>query len=88
MTTATERIPIHEQVRSFIGSSLKMLIDGRWIDAASGKTFPTYDPATGEILTKVAEGSHADMDQAVVAARKAFERGGGDAGSRPRSPAD
>lgn len=75
MTTATERTPIHDQVRSFIGSSRNMLINGGWSDAVSGKTFPTYNPATGEVLTLVAEGNHADVDRAVLAARNAFERG-------------
>src|SRR6266487_2484047 len=53
----------------------KMLIDGRWVDSASGKTFPTVNPATGEVITYVAEGDKADVDRAVKAARKAFEQG-------------
>ena len=52
-----------------------MLIGGRWLEAASGKTFPTYNPATGEVLAHVAEGNSADVDKAVIAARKAFESG-------------
>src|SRR4029079_13725674 len=43
--------------------------------AASGKTFPTYNPATGEALAHVAEGNSVDVDRAVLAARKAFESG-------------
>src|SRR6478735_12076609 len=54
---------------------IKMLIDGRWIDSASGKTFPTINPATGEVIAHVAEGDKADVDRAVKAARKAFEQG-------------
>lgn len=53
----------------------KLLIDGAWVDAESGKTFETYNPATEEVLTKVAEGGKADVDKAVKAARKAFEHG-------------
>lgn len=53
----------------------KLLIDGNWVDAESGKTFETYNPATEEVLAKVAEGSKADVDKAVKAARKAFEEG-------------
>src|SRR5438874_606829 len=53
----------------------KMLIDGRWVDSVSGKTFPTINPATGEEITQVAEGDKADVDLAVKAARKAFEDG-------------
>jgi phenylacetaldehyde dehydrogenase len=52
-----------------------MLIDGKWIEAASGKTFPTYNPATGDILAQVAEGDREDIDRAVKAARRAFESG-------------
>lgn len=53
----------------------KMLIDGKWVDAASGKTFTTENPATGEVICKVAEGDKADIDKAVAAARRAFESG-------------
>jgi len=52
-----------------------MLIGGRWVEAASGKTFSTYNPATGEVLAQVAEGNSADVDRAVTVARKAFESG-------------
>jgi aldehyde dehydrogenase (NAD+) len=53
----------------------KMLIGGRWVEAASGKTFETLNPATGEVICRVAEGDKADIDLAVRAARKAFESG-------------
>ncbi len=53
----------------------KMLIDGKWIDAASGKTFETINPATGDTICQVAEGDKSDVDKAVAAARKAFESG-------------
>jgi aldehyde dehydrogenase (NAD+) len=53
----------------------KMLIDGRWVDSASGKTFETLNPATGEVIAQVAEGDREDVDRAVKAARKAFETG-------------
>jgi phenylacetaldehyde dehydrogenase len=75
MSTAIEQTPMHEQVRAFIGSPRQMLIGGRWTVAASGKTFPTFNPATGEVLTHVAEGDRPDVDRAVLAARNAFERG-------------
>ena len=52
-----------------------MLIGGRWFDAASGRTFATYNPATGEVLAQVAEGDRADVNQAVKAAGTAFEGG-------------
>jgi aldehyde dehydrogenase (NAD+) len=52
-----------------------MLIGGKWVDSASGKTFATQNPATGETICQVAEGDKADIDLAVAAARKAFESG-------------
>src|SRR6201995_4368152 len=55
------------------GSYKKMLIDGKWVDAASGKRFETRNPATGELLATVAEGDNEDIDRAVAAARRAFE---------------
>lgn len=75
MTTVTEQIPLHEQVRSFVGAPRKMLIGGRWLNATSSKTFATYNPATGDILAQVAEGDRADVNRAVTAARTAFESG-------------
>ena len=53
----------------------KMLIGGQWVNATSGKTFPTLNPATGDVICWVAEGDKADIDLAVRAARKAFESG-------------
>src|SRR4030095_3732275 len=53
----------------------KMLIDGEWHDAVSGKTFETINPATGEVIARVAEGDDADIDLAVAAARRAFDSG-------------
>jgi aldehyde dehydrogenase (NAD+) len=53
----------------------KMLIDGKWVDSVSGKTFETINPATGEVIARVAEGDKADVDKAVKAARLAFEEG-------------
>jgi phenylacetaldehyde dehydrogenase len=66
---------IHPQVADFIEKPRKMLISGKWVNAISGKTFPTYNPSTGEVLAHVAEGDREDIDQAVKAARKAFDHG-------------
>src|SRR6202171_6239676 len=66
---------IHPRVADFIEKPRKMLINGKWINAASGKTFPTYNPATGEVLAQVAEGDREDIEQAVKAARQAFDHG-------------
>ena len=75
MSTATMTEALHPNVGTFVAQTRKMLINGRWVNAQSGKTFPTYDPATGEVLAKVTEGDKADIDLAVQAARKAFEQG-------------
>jgi phenylacetaldehyde dehydrogenase len=66
---------IHPQVAEFIEKPRTMLINGKWVHSISGKTFPTYNPATGEILAQVAEGDREDIEQAVKAARKAFDHG-------------
>lgn len=50
-------------------------IDGRFVDAQSGRTFDSVNPATGAVLTPVAECGGADVDLAVAAARRAFEDG-------------
>jgi len=51
----------------------QLFIGGRWQDAASGKWFPTINPATEEVIARIAEGDAADIDLAVQAARRAFE---------------
>src|SRR5580704_4977440 len=74
--SATATAPqLHNRVEEFISHPRKMFIDGKWVAAASGKTFPVYNPATGEVLAQVAEGDREDINRAVKAARKAFEDG-------------
>jgi aldehyde dehydrogenase (NAD+) len=51
----------------------QLFIDGQFVDAESGKTFNTPNPATGETFAEVAEADKADIDTAVAAARRAFE---------------
>src|SRR5262245_52661157 len=55
------------------GKTKRMLIDGKWVEAASGKTFHSLNPSTGELLADVAEGDAEDIDRAVKAARRAFD---------------
>ena len=50
-----------------------LLIGGDWVQAASGRSFATFDPSTREVLAQVAEGGAEDIDRAVAAARRAFE---------------
>jgi phenylacetaldehyde dehydrogenase len=76
MATAASVAPAMEPfVSSFVARKHKLLINGKWVESASAKTFPTYDPATGEVLSQVAEGDREDINRAVEAARAAFETG-------------
>jgi phenylacetaldehyde dehydrogenase len=74
MSTAVAPI-VSEPVAKFIGTPRKMLINGKWVDSVSGKTFPTYDPSTGKEMAHIAEGDEADINLAVTAARNAFDKG-------------
>jgi aldehyde dehydrogenase (NAD+) len=53
----------------------RLLINNEWVDASDGKTFDTYNPATGEVIAKVAHATAKDVDMAVKAARRALETG-------------
>ncbi len=75
MATALKLVEPDNRVMDFVSRKHQMLINGKWVDAASGKTFPTFNPATGEVLAHVAEGDREDIDRAVKAARAAFETG-------------
>jgi aldehyde dehydrogenase (NAD+) len=71
MATATQPKPGRKpQVKE-----TQCFINGKWQAAKSGKTFDTINPATEEVIAKVAEGDAADIDLAVKAAREAFENG-------------
>jgi len=73
MATAVQTIPVNDAVTKFVSRPRPMLINGKWVNAASGKTFPTYNPATGDVITQVAEGDKEDIERAVAAARAAFD---------------
>jgi phenylacetaldehyde dehydrogenase len=75
MATAVSAPALDPNVLGFTAKTHKILINGKWVEAASGKTFPTYNPATGEVLSRVAEGDREDIDRAVKSARAAFENG-------------
>src|SRR5450631_2406537 len=68
-------VTLDRSVEEFIGAPRQLFIDGHWADAASGKTFETPNPATGETLARVAEGDTEDIARAVRAARRAFDEG-------------
>ena len=54
MTILATTVPIESSVAEFIGQPRKILIGGEWVEAASGKTFDTYNPATGYVLGRIA----------------------------------
>jgi aldehyde dehydrogenase (NAD+) len=58
-----------------VARATKLLIGNQWVESESGRTFPTFNPATGEEIAQVAEADAADVDKAVAAARHAFEQG-------------
>src|SRR5947199_371374 len=69
-------VQLQSAVERFVGAPVrKMLIDGKWVEAASGKKFETVNPATGQVLAPVAEGDKEDIDRAVRAARRTFDDG-------------
>jgi phenylacetaldehyde dehydrogenase len=67
--------PISADIQSYLAASRKLLINGKLVDAVSGKSFPVYDPSTGQVMAHVPEADAADVDKAVKAARKAFDEG-------------
>ena len=70
VTDHTDRT--EDRIQTFLSNPGKLLIDGQWVEAASGRTFETINPATEEKLAEVAYGEKEDIDRAVRAARQAF----------------
>ncbi|MBO1004422.1 aldehyde dehydrogenase family protein [Pseudogracilibacillus auburnensis] len=68
-------IKLQPKVMEFLKGTKKLYINGEFVDSVSGKTFDTLNPATGDVLAKVSEADGADIDQAVKAAKVAFEDG-------------
>lgn len=58
---------------AFVNGSKKLLIGGRWQPSSSGLEINTVNPATGELIARIAQGGAHDIDLAVQAARRAFE---------------
>jgi aldehyde dehydrogenase (NAD+) len=57
----------------FLAKPQQLLIDGRRVPSASGRTFKSLNPATEQLIATIAEGNEVDVDHAVAAARRAFE---------------
>src|SRR5277367_1163388 len=75
MSAVLKDIPVSNPVTQFLSAPKKLLINGRWVAAVSGKTFEVLNPANGNVIGHAAEGDRADVDHAVQAARRAFESG-------------
>ncbi|MBD3785147.1 MAG: aldehyde dehydrogenase family protein [Micrococcales bacterium] len=70
---ADQKVRLGDAARRFLAADRKMLIDGQWVDAQSGRMIAVVDPATGLKLVDVPAAGAADVDRAVAAARRAFE---------------
>jgi phenylacetaldehyde dehydrogenase len=68
-------VTVDRNVEEFTATARQLFINGQWTAAASGKTFATPNPATGQTLANVAEGDAEDINRAVAAARAAFDDG-------------
>ena len=62
-------------------SDVQLYIDGRYVDATSRETFPTLNPATGEVIARVQQASSADVDASVISARAGFDTWAGMTGT-------
>ena len=57
MTSATDTFNLLPATRSFLARGQKLLIGGKWVDARSGRSFEVHDPATGQVISRCAEGA-------------------------------
>ncbi len=73
MNQMTKISGLGDAASKFVSKKQKLLIDGQWVDAASGETFDAIDPASEQVICQLASGGKADVDKAVTAARRAFE---------------
>src|SRR5215813_4822364 len=73
--TVAEFVDLSPAIKAFVAKPKRLYIDGRWVEATSGKTFSTIDPATEQVICEVAEGDREDVDRAAKAANKAFYEG-------------
>jgi phenylacetaldehyde dehydrogenase len=68
-----DEVQLDQGVRNFIAQQRRMLINGDWVDSASGETLDVYNPASGDVIAHVPAGNQEDIDRAVKAARQSFE---------------
>jgi phenylacetaldehyde dehydrogenase len=75
MNTAVDMVSLSTPVKRFVSQARQALIDGRWQDAQSGETFEVFNPSNEAVIARVADCKRADVDLAVAAARRAFDKG-------------
>ena len=81
MTIASDPLVTSQRISTAVEAWLdahqqaQLMIGNRWVPAQSGKTFESINPATENVLAHVAEADRADVDDAVKAAREAFDSG-------------
>src|SRR5438477_6448164 len=75
MATVSIDPRVSGRTADFVQKNHRLLIDGKFVAAAAGRTFPVYNPATGDVITHVPEAEAEDVDRAVRAARRAFDEG-------------
>lgn len=75
MNPVITSMPGGEAAADFLKRRHRHLIDGRWRESLSGKTFPVINPADGQVIAQVADGGVEDVDLAVRSARRAFDNG-------------
>jgi phenylacetaldehyde dehydrogenase len=66
---------ISAEAQAFLSKPHRHYIGGEWIESQSGERRKVFDPATGLVISEVADGSQADVEKAVIAARKSFDSG-------------
>ncbi|NBJ69227.1 MULTISPECIES: aldehyde dehydrogenase family protein [Clostridia] len=71
----TSQMNLKSNVKAFLEQAVGLYINGEYVPAKNGRTFPVYNPATEEVLVEVSEAQGEDVDLAVNAAKKAFESG-------------
>jgi phenylacetaldehyde dehydrogenase len=72
-TLANDLSGLRPATAAFLAARHRLLIDGAWVEAASGETFEVRDPSSDRVISKVALGEVTDVDRAVHAARRAFQ---------------
>ena len=72
MSVLTTSYQLDPKTLSFLEEEQKLFIGGEWVSPQHGKTFPTLNPANGQVIADIPLAEEADVDQAVAAARAAF----------------